>query len=280
MNKILILGGSGLLGKSLIRHFLSKNFKVGSLSRYDSEGSLGCLNYQVDILDYAKLEPLIAAYDIIINCTGQITYPIYDCITLNTKGIQNIIDAVKKHGKYLIHCSTVAVYGSSLATITEESKINPESVYGTIKYFAEYQIKQNLVNYTVLRISNLYSRDQTKGIFGYLLRSVHNNEKELYFNNDGSLKRYYLHIDDLSNIVGEMLEKEIHGIYNVIGNDFVTVRELVAHFERAFHYSFNVQYEDKQPIENIDRIDNSKLMKKINYSFSNSLEMYLEELSE
>ena len=280
MNKIFILGGSGLLGKYLIRHFLSKNFEVGSLSRHDNEVSLGCLNYQVDILDYTKLEPLIAKYDIIINCTGQITNPISDCIMLNTQGIQNIINAVKKHKKYLIHFSTVAVYGSSLTTATEESKINPESVYGAIKYFAEYQIKQNLASCAILRISNLYSKDQTKGVFGYLLRSFYNDEKKLYFNNNGSLKRYYLHIDDLSNIVSEVLKKELHGIYNVIGNDFITIKELIAYFEKVLNYSFKVQYDNNKPIENIVSIDNSKLTKEINYSFNKSIDKYLEELSE
>lgn len=280
MSKILILGGSGLLGKSLVKYFVSKNFHVGSLSRFSSEGQDGCLYYQVDILDYAKLEPLIAEYDIIINCTGQITNPISDCIILNTQGIKNIIDAVKKYKKHLIHFSTVAVYGSSLTTVTEESKINPESVYGTIKYFAEYQIKQNLASYIILRISNLYSKDQTKGVFGYLLRSFNNNEKKLYFNNNGSLKRYYLHIDDLCNIVGEILKKELHGIYNVIGNNFVTIKELIVYFEKVFNYSFKVQYENNKPIENILSIDNSKLTKEINYSLIKSIDKYLEELSE
>ncbi len=276
MNKILILGANGLLGRSLVKYFVSNGFQVGALSRSCCKKNAKFNTYVIDVLDYERLEPIVAQYDIVINCIGQITNPIHGCIALNTKGIQNIVNAVKKSGNYLIHLSTVSVYGSS-SVVTEESSVNPESAYGSIKYFAEYQISQNLINYAILRVSNLYGQEQTKGILGYILRSFYDNEKSLFFNNDGSLKRYYLHIDDLSSIIKLVLTKKIEGIYNIIGNDFLTIKQLVALCERALDYSFNVKYESKQPIENIDKIDNSKLTKKIDYLLQNNIEAYLQE---
>jgi nucleoside-diphosphate-sugar epimerase len=278
MNKILILGASGLLGSSLVQYFTSNNFKVGALSRSHNKKKNELINiYDVDILDYESLESVISQYDIIINCIGQVSKPIYNCINLNSKGLRNIIDAVKKNDNYLIHFSTVSVYGSTLCA-TEDSPVNPESVYGVTKFFAEYQISQGLTNFMILRVSNLYGKRQTKGIIGYLTRSFYNNEKDLYFNNDGSLKRYYLHIDDLSAIVEMVLINKLKGIYNITGKDFLTIKQLVTLFEKVFDYSFNVKYESKNPIDNIDNIDTSKFEKKINYSFQNNLESYLQEL--
>ena len=146
MNKVLIIGGSGLLGQSLVEYFVSNNFQVGALSRHCNSQGRRFSNYAVDVLDYENLELVVAQYDVIINCIGQITNPIHECVSLNTKGITNIIDAVKKNGNYLIHLSTIAVYGSS-SMVNEKSAVDPESVYGSFKYFAEYQIKQNLTNY-------------------------------------------------------------------------------------------------------------------------------------
>ena len=225
-------------------------------------------------MDYESLEFVVAQYEIVINCIGQITNPIHECISLNTKGVKNIIDAVKKNGSYLIHLSTVSVYGSS-STVTEESFVNPESVYGSSKYFAEYQISQNLTNYAILRISNLYGKGQIKGILGYILKNFRNNEKALFFNNNGSLKRYYLHIDDLNPIVKLILDKRIKGVYNVIGGDFLTIKQLVSLCERVFDYCFDVQYEIQQPIENIDKVDDSKLRKQVNYFLQHDIEGYL-----
>ena len=178
MNKILILGASGFLGKSLVGFFLANNFRVGALSRTFDQKNDKLDAYAVNILDYESLEPIIAQYDIIINCTGQITDPIHNCIILNTKGVQNIIDAVKKNKNYLIHLSTVLVYGSS-SGVSEKSTINPESVYGSIKYFAEYQISHHLTNYVILRVSNLYGKGQSKGALGYILRTFRNNQIEV-----------------------------------------------------------------------------------------------------
>ena len=279
MNKVLIIGASGLLGRSLVEFFVSNNFQVGALSRNCDNQNDKFNNYSVDVLDYEHLEFVVAQYDVVVNCIGQITNPIHECVSLNTKGVKNIIDAVKKNGNYLIHLSTVSVYGSSSA-VTEGSPVNPESVYGSLKYFAEYQISQNLTNYAVLRISNLYGKGQVKGILGYILRSFRNNEKALFFNNDGSLKRYYLHIDDLSSIVKLIIDKRVKGIYNVIGSDLLTIKQLVALCEKALDYCFDVQYEIKRPIENIDKVDNSKLKKQVDCFLQYNIEEYLQELKQ
>jgi len=279
MNKVLIIGASGLLGRSLVEFFVSNNFQVGALSRNCDNQNDKFNNYSVDVLDYEHLEFVVAQYDVVVNCIGQITNPIHECVSLNTKGVKNIIDAVKKNGNYLIHLSTVSVYGSSSA-VTEESPVNPESVYGSLKYFAEYQISQNLTNYAVLRISNLYGKGQVKGILGYVLRSFRNNEKALFFNNDGSLKRYYLHIDDLSSIVKLIIDKRVKGVYNVIGSDLLTIKQLVALCEKALDYCFDVQYEIKRPIENIDKVDNSKLKKQVDCFLQYNIEEYLQELKQ
>ena len=279
MNKVLIIGASGLLGQSLVEYFVSNNFQVGALSRNCDNQNDKFNNYSVDVLDYEHLEFVVAQYDIVVNCIGQITNPIHECVSLNTKGVKNIIDAVKKNGNYLIHLSTVSVYGSSSA-VTEGSPVNPESVYGSLKYFAEYQISQNLTNYAVLRISNLYGKGQVKGILGYILRSFRNNEKALFFNNDGSLKRYYLHIDDLSSIVKLIIDKRVKGVYNVIGSDLLTIKQLVALCEKALDYCFDVQYEIKRPIENIDKVDNSKLKKQVDCFLQYNIEEYLQELKQ
>jgi len=279
MNKVLVIGASGLLGRSLVEYFVSNNFQVGALSRNCDNQNDKFNNYYVDVLDYERLEFVVAQYDIVVNCIGQITNPIHKCVSLNTKGVKNIIDAVKKNGNYLIHLSTVSVYGSSSA-VTEGSPVNPESVYGSLKYFAEYQISQNLTNYAVLRISNLYGKGQVKGILGYILRSFRNNEKALFFNNDGSLKRYYLHIDDLSSIVKLIIDKRVKGVYNVIGSDLLTIKQLVALCEKALDYCFDVQYEIKRPIENIDKVDNSKLKKQVDCFLQHNIEEYLQELKQ
>jgi len=274
MNKVLIIGASGFLGGSLYEFFVSHNYQVGALSRHSNKQDKKFKKHEVDVMDYENLESVIALYDVVINCIGQVTSPIHECVILNTKGVKNIIDAVKKNRNYLVHLSTVSVYGSA-STVTEESKVNPESAYGSLKYFSEYQITQNLTNYAILRISNLYGALQVKGILGYILRSFNKNEKTLFFDNDGSLKRYYLHVDDLSSIIKLVIDNRVKGVYNVIGSDFLTIKQLISLSEKALDYNFDVQYETKLPFENIGKVDNSKLEEQINYYSRHTIEDYL-----
>ncbi len=160
--KILILGASGLLGQSLVDLFKEKEYVIGALSRNSLEYTDKNINiYNIDILDYLLLEEVIKEYDIIVNCTGQITNPINQCLLLNTSGITNIINAVEKYNKKFIHISSVSVYGST-EYASEVSKLNPETPYATMKYFSDYLIEQRLKNYAILRVSNLFGKNQQK----------------------------------------------------------------------------------------------------------------------
>ncbi|MEA1893582.1 MAG: NAD(P)-dependent oxidoreductase [Campylobacterota bacterium] len=277
-SKILILGSSGLLGQTLVEFFKQKNYSIGILSRKPMKYiEKNITAYAVNILDEKLLEPVIKEYDVIINCTGQITDPINQCLLLNTKGTTNIINAVKKSNKKLIHISSVSVYGTA-EYVEEDSDLNPETPYGSMKSFSDYLIETNLTNYTILRVSNLFGKNQEKGIINYLTKSYLLDEKNLYFNNDGSLKRYYINIEDFALIVNEVMEQKIVGIYNIVGKDQLTIKELVAKFENILNYKYSVNYANTSSIENIETIDTNKIDTLIHQNFKTSIESFIKDL--
>ncbi len=276
MNSVLILGASGFLGQLVVKKLHEKGFEVGALSKNSIHSyNKPILGYRADILDYNKIEPIISQYNIIINCTGQITNPIHQCLRQNTKGIHNIVRAVKKYNKKLIHFSSVSVYGSS-DYVNEDSELNPETAYASIKCFSEYIITRELENSLILRISNIYGENQTKGIMSYLSKQYLSNQKGLNFNNNGKMYRYYLNVDDLSNIVYQLTKLEgICGVYNVIGPCQLTIKELVLKFNHILNCQFSAEYQDTDPAENINTIDNNKIKSVLNYDFKNSVDKYI-----
>ncbi|EDZ63220.1 NAD-dependent epimerase/dehydratase [Sulfurimonas gotlandica GD1] len=278
MSSILILGASGLLGRTLVDFFKDKNHTIGVLSRnpiHYTEPNIEV--HSVDILEYNSLDSVIQKYKTIINCTGQITNPINLSLLLNTDGISNIVKAVKKHDKRLIHISSVAVYGEA-EYVNEESHINPQTPYGSFKYFSEYIVKSNLKNYSILRVSNLFGKHQEKGIINYLTKSYLNNTPNVHFNNDGSLKRYYLHIKDLSSIINEIMKINLSGTYNIIGSECLNIKELVKRFEDILNYKYFVNYSEDLAIENIDKIDDSKIKSITDTTPKVDMNKYIEEL--
>jgi nucleoside-diphosphate-sugar epimerase len=279
MNNILVLGASGLLGQALVKQFQSQGYKVGALSRgVDKLCSNLVKKYCADILNYNQIDSIISEYDVVINCTGQITNPINQCLVQNTDGIKNIVKAVKKYNKKLVHISSVSVYGSSLY-VNEDSKLNPETTYASIKCFAEYIIDSELKNYIILRVSNLYGGSQSKGVIYYLSKKYLSGKNILQFNNNGELRRFYLDINDLVKNIDTIINKNnVHGIFNIVGPCEYTIKELVLKFESILNYRFHAEYQDINPVENIDNINNKKVSSFINPIFQGSVEKYIKSL--
>ena len=280
MNKILIMG-IGFLGKALVSEFQNKGFEIGVLSRRLlnlNSSSNQVSEHCVDILNYDALDNVISQYDFIINCTGQISLPIKSSLVQNTEGISNIVNAVKKYNKKLIHLSSVSVYGSS-EYVNEESDCNPQSAYACTKYFAEYIINQKLDSSVILRISNIYGEGQFQGIMSYLSQQYLEDNSDLQFNNNGEMKRYYLDINDLTKIIFSVIARNLKpGSYNVIGPDFITIKALIARFNSILNYHFIAKYSSFPPIEDIDKIDNLKIREELKIEFNNSIDFFIKNL--
>ncbi len=264
-NKIIVLGGSGFLGSHIIKSLQKAG--IGDVVYGDlvSNKHLDCDYIKFDVLDIKETIKKIVGYNIIINCLGQITNPFNLCFKLNSIGTMNISKALSGINTRLIHVSTVAVYGSS-EDCNEESPLNPETSYATAKAFAEQILLDNYDNkkLTILRISNLYGGRQMKGIFAYLLRSYHSDRK-LNFNNDGTLKRSFMHVEDCADIIMEVLKNgNLTGIYNIKGHETYSVKELVQQFENRFNVVFKKSLNQTLPWENIENLEDTKLRSLIN----------------
>lgn len=276
--KVLVIGGAGLLGASLVNQLMENSFfseiAVGDIIDPHFEG---VVYEKLDLLDEAGVSSIIRRFDIIINCAGQVTRPIHLCLELNTKGIANLVRALEGTNKKLYHVSTVAVYGST-SFADEATAFNPETPYATCKAFAEFQVTSalNENNYCVLRLSNLYGEKQEKGVFNYLLKSFQ-SDRALDFNNNGQLVRYFLHVDDCAKIIVQALKAELSGIYNLVGPDKFTVLELIGLVEDIGKMKFSVKLDPAEPYDNIVELSDMKLELKLKPIYANSVRNYFQQ---
>ncbi len=98
------------------------------------------------------------------------------------------------------------------------------------------------------------------------------------FNNNGTLKRYYLHIEDFVSTIDKIIQKDIKGIYNIIGTDQLTIKELVLMFEVILNIKFNIDYTDDISLENIENIDCNKINTQILLDYKINVEKYIKGL--
>jgi len=263
--KILLIGGSGFLGQTIMNPLQREGipfFYADIRPVKGMEKNFISLN----VLDANDFQNLDKDYSVVINLTGQVTNPSNLCFVLNTKGINNIIAFVEQNKINLIQVSTLSVYGSSVHEINEDSNLNPETTYGSCKAMSEFLIQSRLPEdqYMIIRLSNLYGNHQPKGILAYLLKSMKKND-DLLFNNDGSLKRHYLNVDDAANMISHMSTNFVGGSYNYPGDDVFDIKELVSLLEQIGNRSLNVSYENINPWENIAKIDSTKINATFDY---------------
>ena len=259
-NRIIVLGGSGFLGSHIIQALLKSGIDKVTCGDLVPNNSLNCEYVKLDMLDINDIINKLDNYNVIINCIGQITNPFNLCFRLNSDGIQNIVQTLSGKNSHIIHISTTAVYGSA-ENCNEKYPLNPETNYATAKAFAEQILLENFneERITILRLTNLYGSSQMKGVFAYLLRSYHSDRK-LKFNNNGSLTRSFMHVEDCADIIDKVVKnRKLTGIYNVKGHETYSIKELVQQFENNFDVVFEKSFSQDLPWENIGNLDDSKL---------------------
>jgi len=279
IKKVIIVGGSGFLGSHIAEKIaLAKEEIDLAYADLVQNPNLHFEYIPIDLFNPKSLNRL-NEYDIVINCTGQVTNPFNLCYRLNTEGINNLLKIMKNTSSRVIQISTTAVYGSG-EHCDESTSISPETNYATAKAIAEFQLQIGLISsrLAILRLSNLYGPEQREGIIAYLLKSFFSDRK-LFFNNDGNLIRSYMHVQDAAQLIADcVLESEISGIYNLKGPDTYSIKGLIDAFEKEFNIEFDKEFSDREPWENIKNLDDSRICDLISIKFEQNLMSYFRQM--
>ncbi len=179
--KILITGGSGLLGQYL-NVVLTKNHNIFTLFNKNLGNCSNFKSQKIDLLDNKKLNSIFNDYrpDVVIH-TAAISQPIlpekispkdiYDINVIVTKNIAQLCDKFKTK---LIYTSTDLVYaGYRGSMLKENAKLIPASLYAETKLMGEIKIQETLDNYLILR---------TALLFGFGLNHSKNHFHQMFIN--------------------------------------------------------------------------------------------------
>ena len=204
--KILIFGATGQIGRHLIRKLTKNNYKVICQTRnihkaifLKTSGSIGYIDIkEAKIFDYEKISELVDGSDIVINLIGIL----YESGKINTFEkihtlFPNFLSKMcKKKNKHFIHISSLGVENAH------------DSKYAISKSEGENKIFENLPTATILKPSIVYSvNDSFTTRFMSLLNFF--PIFPLYYG--GKTKFAPIHASDLTNIIFQLIEKNIKG---------------------------------------------------------------------
>ncbi len=208
--KILITGGAGYIGSSLVEFFLKENHKVtvidnfmfgtNSLNSYMSSKNFNVV--KLDVRD-SSLKNYINSHDVIIPLAALVGAPLCnlkkkEAIEVNTNSIKNLIEVVSKD-QIIIFPTTNSGYGIGEQDkfCTEETPLNPISLYGKTKTEAENIVSQH-ENSVRFRLATVFGSSPRMRLDLLVNDFVHKAVKDGYIVLfEAKFKRNYIHVKDV-----------------------------------------------------------------------------------
>ena len=235
--KVLVTGGSGLIGSTIVRRLLDIGHDVGVFDIKKTKHQ-DCDYFDGDITDPDITKNVVKGYDVVIHLAATLgvinteTNPVRTLDT-NMGGTKNVLEGCKVHGvKKIIFSSSSEVYGEpTKIPINERDKPIPITTYGVAKFAAEEYIKAYSRNfdlgYTIFRLFNVYGDEQAVDwvIPEFVSKAI--QDQDIIIHGDGSQTRCFCHVSDIANAFTLALEKADGEIINVGNNsEPISIKDL------------------------------------------------------
>ncbi len=276
--KVLVTGGAGFIGSHVSERLAKEGFEVCVFDLFNqfknkkfSENIKCCYG---SILDSTCLSQAIKGCDYVVHLAAMIGVKNtelnrLDCLTINTQGTINVLDAcVKENVKKIVFSSSSEVYGEqTVFPITEKNELKPKSVYGLTKAISEEYLKAYKqrydLNYSIIRFFNVYGINQAKKfVIPIFVDNVLNDKNPVVFGN-GEQIRAFCNVEDASNgVLLALTKKEANEkVFNICNNSEPISMKLLA--EKVIKLSGKKLNPKFVNMENSDRTNAREIFKRV-----------------
>ena len=232
MKKLLILGGSGLIGSRVIE-LLSSDYQIFAPRSSEMDLTLSdefeqyCMDHRKDLVGATVIN--FVAYTNVDESEKERGREDGIVYRLNSIVAGEVASWCKNLGERLIHISTEYVFDGTKedAPYTTDDQTNPLGWYGQTKLIGEQLVMEEGSGAVILRISMPYgSQSERKKDLGRILLERLKSKQPIQAINDAMISPLF--IDDLANVLKKVIEKrELYGIYHVGPRDSMTLEEFV-----------------------------------------------------
>jgi len=256
---VLVTGGSGFIGRNVIKHFIQRHWDVINVSRTHVE--IQGLKDQV-AADLAKenfvekIQRNVPPCEYIIHCAASIDYNFYNpqVSAVNCLGFHKILQLARLWDvKSVIYLSSIGVIGTPfIHPITELHPPNPKTAYHTSKLYGEYL---GLIANTkglpcaILRLSSPIGPGMPKDkiVSTFVSRACENKPLEIF--GKGTRKQNYVDVRDISSAIEQCLTKSAHGIYNIGGSECISNLDLAKECIITLNSTSTIEYTNTIDVE-------------------------------
>lgn len=257
----LILGGTGFLGKNLVKKLIENGHNVTVYGRDENSLKRIKLVYpQCHILKGDIFHDCIPNIILGADCVFYLissTNPSNIDLTMDFNNnvfpaIKIIESCAKRNIRLIFFSSGGTVYGNVSSInipIKETCKTNPISAYGlsklTIENIIKFYANKYKFDYAILRISNPYGPEQPsnkgQGVIAVFLNKIM-EKKKIEIWGDGSNVRDYIYIDDLMDACLKIVENDIQGIINIGSGYGTSLNQILNIIRKNIGKNISVKY--------------------------------------
>ena len=253
--RVLILGGTGMLGHKLYQHARTQSADVyctirgsvrgSGLDRIGVEGPPGMLIPGVDVMDWDRVEGLLREIrpDAVVNCVGIVKQraeakAAIPSITINALFPHRLSATIAEWGGRLVHISTDCVFSGRRGRYTESDVPDAEDLYGRSKLLGEVAG----TNAITLRTS-MIGRElrEHRSLLDWLLRQQGRTVK-------GFRRALYsgLTTNELARVIWRVVEdhRDLTGLYHVT-SDTISKYDLLNLVVDIFGLNIRVEPDDE-----------------------------------
>ncbi|MCU0678149.1 MAG: GDP-mannose 4,6-dehydratase [Candidatus Pacebacteria bacterium] len=262
MKKLLVTGGAGFIGSSVL-HYLSDSatelvcvdnfddtynplYKEQNIASLIAEGRITL--YRVDITNQVELDrvfsetkPTHVLHLAAKADTRKAVELPHDYVTNNITGTLNILDACVKYNiSQLVAASSSSVYGNNKQVPWREDNyaLNPISPYGVTKLGTEHLAYSyaylHKLPITMLRFFNVYGERNRPGMVPYIWAEAFLRGNSIEISGDGERRRDYTYIGDVvAGIIETLKQPREFEVVNIGHGSPLSLNELRELFERV-----------------------------------------------
>jgi len=221
IKKVLVVGGAGYIGGGITDILLKRkiSFTVYDNLLYEYQYLKPVEFIYGDIRDTKKLAEILPNYSHVIwlaAIVGDAACQIKPALTVLVNQVSVKWLATNFNGR-IIFPSTCSVYGQYDQMVSENSPVNPLSLYAQTKLQAEKYLQSE--NHLIFRlgtaygISDTYSRLRMDLVVNYMAANALTKGKLQVFG--GAQWRPLMHVNDIAEVIVNNLESSAQGIYNL-----------------------------------------------------------------
>ncbi|MBI2704298.1 MAG: sugar nucleotide-binding protein [Actinobacteria bacterium] len=232
MVRVLVTGGTGYLGRVLVRHYSERGHEVhATWHRRFPEPRDGVSWHSSDLADLEATRQFVERLgpELVVHTAYATGDAPHDVVTARAPGA--IAAASRSIGARLIHLSTDVVFDGTTGGYREGDPLRPVTAYGQAKADAEAAVAAADPGALIVRTSLLYGGGEVGPQEQMVQRALSGDDPRLAFFTDEL--RSVVQLDDLAAAIVELASASASGPLHVAGPEPVTRHEFAWLLARA-----------------------------------------------